>query len=290
MKILITGSNGFIAKELISRLENDYQNELLTLGMHLYKTNRDTLDVLDPEAVDNFFKNNEVDIVIHCAISGGRRTKPDGYDVVYNNSLMFENLIKHSRDYKMMIHFGSGAETERTRGVDELSEIDFGIHNKNVPIDYYGFSKYLVARRAENISNVITLRIFNVFGEFEADDRMVKNNINNYLSENQLEIYQDRVMDFFGAGDLYKVVNYIINTDIEKLVYKDFNMSYKEKHTLLDVSMIINNLTDNKSKIKIWNQGMDKPYCGSSNRLSLLGLQFDGLEKSIKKVYDKWKK
>ena len=148
MKILITGSNGFIAKELISRLENDH---------HLYKTNRDTLDILDPKAVDDFFENNEVDAVIHCAISGGRRTKPDGYDVVYENSLMFENLAKHHRDYKFMIIFGSGAETDRSKGVDEFSELEFGIHNKNIPLDYYGFSNYLIAKRAETFSNIINL-------------------------------------------------------------------------------------------------------------------------------------
>ena len=281
MKILVTGSNGFIAKELISRLENDH---------HLYKTNRDNLDILNPNEVDNFFKNNEVDVVLHCAISGGRRTKPDGYDVVYNNSLMFENLIKHNSNYKMMIHFGSGAETERTKGVDNSSELDFGIHNKNIPLDYYGFSKYLIGKRAKTIHNVITLRIFNVFGEYEANDRMVKNNINNYLLGNSMEIYQDRVMDFFGADDLYKVVNHIINKDVNELVYKDYNMCYEEKHTLLDVAKIINNLSDRKSKINIIKEGMDMPYCGNCHRLSLLGLEFDGLQKSIEGVYEIWKK
>tara|TARA_B100000131_G_C17967365_1_gene552953 strand:+ start:34 stop:879 length:846 start_codon:yes stop_codon:yes gene_type:complete len=280
MKILITGSNGFIARELISRLENDH---------HLYKTNRDTLDILDPEAVDNFFENNEVDAVIHCAISGGRRTKPDGYDVVYENSLMFENLAKHQRDYEFMIIFGSGAETDRSKGVNNLSELGFGIQNKNIPLDYYGFSKYLVAKRAETIHNIINLRIFNVFGEFEANDRMVKNNINNYLSGNPLEIYQDRVMDFFGANDLYKVIDYIINTGVKNIVYRDFNMCYEEKHTLLDVANIINDLSDTKSEIKIVEEGMSPPYSGDFSRLSLLGLHFDGLEKSIKEVYNIWK-
>ena len=278
MKILITGSNGFIAKELISRLENDH---------HLYKTNRDTLDVLDPKSVDNFFENNEVDYVIHCAISGGRRTKPDGYDVVYNNSLMFENLVKHSDKYENMIVFGSGAETERTMGVDSFTEHDFK-HGKNIPTDYYGFSKYMVSKRAESLNNVINLRIFNVFGEFEADDRMVKNNINNYLSGNSLEIYQNRFMDFFGADDLYKVIEYLIkNPDVYG--FTSFNMCYEDKHTLLDVANIINNLSDIKSEIKIVEDGMSPPYCGSAERLSTLGLEFDGLEKSIREVYNKWK-
>ena len=283
MKILITGSNGFISRELISRLEKTHPDWIL------YKTNRETLDILNPEEVNKFFEINKVDYVIHCAISGGRRTKPDGYDVVYNNSLMFENLVKHSDKYENMIVFGSGAETERTLGVDNYSEYDFK-NTKNIPIDYYGFSKYLIAKRAESIHKVINLRIFNVFGEFEANDRMVKNNINNYVSGNSLEIYQDRVMDFFGANDLYKVIEHLIMNHDAEYGYTNFNMCYRDKHTLLDVANIINNLSNDKSEIKIVEKGMSPPYCGDSDRLSTLGLEFDGLEESIKKVYEIWKK
>ena len=281
MNILITGSNGFVAKEIIQRIEKNHPDWIL------YKTNRETLDVLSPKEVDKFFDRNEVDYVIHCAISGGRRTKPDGYDVVYNNSLMFENLVKHSDKYENMIIFGSGAETERTLGVDSFTEKDFK-HGKNIPIDYYGFSKYMVAKRAEDLSKIINLRIFNVFGEFEANDRMVKNNINNYLSGSPLEIYQNRFMDFFGANDLYKVIEHlIINPDVYR--FTSFNMCYEDKHTLVDVANIINDLSDTKSEIKIVEEGMSPPYCGSAERLSTLGLEFDGLEKSIKEVYNIWK-
>ena len=95
-------------------------------------------------------------------------------------------------------------------------------------------------------------------------------------------------MDFFGANDLYKVIDHIINSGY--FLYRDLNMCYKEKHTLSDVVNIINNLSSNKSKIKVVEEGMSPPYCGDFSRLSLLDIEFDGLEKSIKKVYDKWKK
>ena len=73
------------------------------------------------------------------------------------------------------------------------------------------------------------------------------------------------------------------------MIYKDLNMCYKEKHTLLDVSNIINELSENKSEIKITEDGMSPPYCGSYNRLSMFDLDFDGLEKSISEVYNIWK-
>ena len=58
----------------------------------------------------------------------------------------------------------------------------------------------------------------------------MKNNINNYLSGNSLEIYQNRFMDFFGADDLYKVIEYLIkNPDVYG--FTSFNMCYEDKHT-----------------------------------------------------------
>ena len=96
MNILITGSNGFIAKELISRLEKDSK-------YILYKTNRQNLDILDTEAVNCFFNKNKVDVVIHCAISGGRRTQTYSPDIVYKNILMFENFSQ-SLVVNLVIH------------------------------------------------------------------------------------------------------------------------------------------------------------------------------------------
>ena len=55
MKILITGSNGFIAKEIIHRIEKNHPDWIL------YKTNRETLDILNPKEVNKFFERNKVD-------------------------------------------------------------------------------------------------------------------------------------------------------------------------------------------------------------------------------------
>ena len=116
-----------------------------------------------------------------------------------------------------MINFGTSAEFDNTKYIDQFAEHDFILHN-SIPKDYYGFSKYIITRRIDHINNnIINLRVFNVFGEFEAPDRMIKNNINNYIACKPLEIHRNRYMDFFGANDLYKVIDYIINTTITKI-------------------------------------------------------------------------
>ena len=117
---------------------------------------------------------------------------------------------------------------------------------------------------------------------------MIKNNINKYIDGIPLEIHQNKYMDFFSAGDLYKVIDYFIKNN--KLSFDEMNMCYRKKYTLLDIADIINNLSDDKSKINVIEGGMSPAYCGSADRLYSLGIEFDELEKSLKKVYLKWKK
>jgi len=280
MKILITGSNGFIATEIIDRLMK-YKPHWI-----LYPTTRNTLDIADTKAVDRFFDINKIDIVIHCAISGGYRNDSDTPHILYNNNLMFESLIRHRDKFKLMITFGSGAEADRGKEIMNYSETDF--INSDVPSDYYGLSKYNIAKRVREINdNILNLRIFNVFGEYEAKDRMIRSNVNKYISGKTLEIYQNKYMDFFSVDDLYKVIDYFIENN--KLPFVEMNVCYRKKYTLLDIADMINNLSDDKSKINVVEESMLPAYCGSADRLYSLGIEFYELEKSLKKVYLKWK-
>ena len=81
MKILVTGANGFIGKNLAKALEFEYEVVRLT---------KDIVDLTDRESVDSFFKDKYFDIVLHCAMVGGRRNIKDGPEVLYNNLAMFD--------------------------------------------------------------------------------------------------------------------------------------------------------------------------------------------------------
>lgn len=60
MKILVTGANGQLGKEMHAILEKEYP------GQTLY-TDVDTLDIADTKSVDDFFNQNELTHVINCA-------------------------------------------------------------------------------------------------------------------------------------------------------------------------------------------------------------------------------
>ena len=101
MKILITGGNGYIAKNLYSAFKDKYDVTSIT---------RQNFDLTDSFETLKYLSNKYFDIVIHCAVSGGSRLKPDTWGDMDNNLKMYYNLLNCKNKFGAMIHFGSGAE------------------------------------------------------------------------------------------------------------------------------------------------------------------------------------
>ena len=273
MKILVTGSRGFIARELINRLKGKN---------HIYEINRQNFNLLDLSMVEGFFNNNKVDIVIHCAISGGRRGSPETPQMFYDNIKMFENIASQRGKFGLMINFGSGAEMDRTMDIMLRKEEDF-LSGIQIPTDYYGFSKYIIARRIQQVGgNICNFRIFNVFGELEKEDRMIKSNLNRLKSNLPLQIHRNKIMDFFSAEDLYRVVKYYLDNFFPFSLDRDLNLCYTTKVDLKQVCKIISYST--KYKIDIHEEGMSSAYCGDGKKLNSLKIDLLGLEESIRQL------
>ena len=72
---------------------------------------RQELDLLDQKSVDNFFKNESIDIVIICAakVGGILANNTHRADFIYENLQISSNIIKSSHDHnvKKLINLGS---------------------------------------------------------------------------------------------------------------------------------------------------------------------------------------
>ena len=68
MKILITGGNGFIGRNLIKTFNKEYE---------IFAPSSSELDLTSTKSVEKYFQNKYFDVVIHCAIKGGRRNIKD---------------------------------------------------------------------------------------------------------------------------------------------------------------------------------------------------------------------
>lgn len=273
IKILITGGNGNIAKMIKTNLSSDF---------HITTICRTDFDLLDFKSLQNYLSLNSFDVLIHTAINGGRRTKAENGDIIYNNLIMFENLIKFAHHFRLIINFDSGAIYDRSTNIFSRKEEDL----ISVPSDYYGFSKYLIYKRSLSYSNIVNFRIFNIFHINEEPDRFIKACFLAKRNGGNVTIQKDKYFDFMSEADFIKIVKYYLTNlnDIQTLP-KTFNLSYKNKYTLSDIALLI---LQDLTKIDIQSElNIDTGnYCGNSDKLDDLMIELDGLEISLYK-YDK---
>ena len=253
MKILITGANGYIGKTLNKAFKDKYNITLLT---------RQIVDLYDSNQVKEFFKEKYFDVVIHCAIKGGGRLDIDDSNTLDINLKMYYNLVDNETHFNKLIHFGSGAEKQNT---------------------FYGLGKKVINESIKNKDKFHNIRILAVFNENELEAKFVKTNIFNYINKKDIEIFQNKYMDFFHMDDLIILIKHYINNDnLPKVI----NCCYNHCVSLYDVAQIINNLDTHKVNINIKHWDMAPPFNG---KFVDLGLNFIGLKQGIKNVYDKLK-
>jgi nucleoside-diphosphate-sugar epimerase len=263
MKILITGGNGNIAKIIKNYLSKKYS---------IITKTRDELNILNHNELKEYLNLNSFDILIHTAIIGGRRGKYEDYSCVYNNLLMFENLMKFNDTFKLIFNLDSAAIYDRNSDIMNRSENELN----NIPVDFYGFSKYIIYQRSLSYENVYNFRIFNLFHINEESNRFIKSCFFSKNNKTKVTIFEDKYFDFFYEKDFIKVLEYYIESK-EKLE-KTINLCYDKKYKLSEIANII---IENKDDIIIENKYSKNNYCGNNNLLKKLNIDLFTLESSL---------
>ena len=271
-KILFTGGNGFIGRQIIPFIQE--------AGYEVVRPRSTQVRLQVDEEVSTLFDNGQhYAAIIHGAIVGGRRDIEDDHRVFYTNLSMFEHLFKYIDQTDLFINFDSGASLGRPSPTETPSPDDFG---KIIPSDSYGFSKYIITKRVLDNPKGRNLRVFGCFGQHEESTRFFNTNIKNYIDKKPIKLIKDRKMDFIYANDLYKIVQYYLdNYDAPR----DVNCVYENKVFLSDIAEMINNLSDHRVEITKEGQWPEFSYCGAPNNLPI---QYDGLEKGIRDCYESY--
>ena len=233
MHVLITGGNGNIAKMIKNGLSSEF---------HICAPSRTELNVLDFNGLTDFLSKNTFDILVHTCILGGRRTKEETGDVAYTNILMFEHILKFASHFKMIINLDSGAIYDRK--TDILNRTEEELHT--VPLDYYGFSKYVIYNRTLSYANIFNFRIFNIFHANEEPNRFISSCFNAKYKGLPVDIHEDKFFDFMYEDDFVRIVRfYFQNFENLKVLDKTkVDASFKSQIG----SQIKNLLTDEMNK------------------------------------------
>ena len=274
MKIFLTGSGGFIGRNILESLGDKY--EFIHPRSH-------ELNLLDTNATDNFVRDTQPDLIIHSA-SAGVRITPDATrdDVAVPNIKMFDNLARHVSKKCPMIVFGSGAEYDKSRPLESVSESDFG---KSIPNDPYGYSKYMISKQIESMDNVLNMRIFGIYGKYENPTRFTSYAVSQNIRHLPIEINQNVVFQFLYINDFCNILDWFIkNRPGERFV----NVCPDEKITLVELSNIVNQNSEYKSEIFVKNPGMNREYTGDNRLLHNIvpNLRFTSYANGLKQFAD----
>ena len=253
-KVLVTGSRGFIGKQVIKRLK---KSEILT---DLIDSKR-----IDLKNIEEVMKLNASDVVIHL---GGKTTKGLEWDEYFNNNVLGTlNILEYciTKKIKKMIFVSSYVYGKpKYLPIDEEHPID--------PHNAYTKSKYLAEQLCEFYAknsdlNIIILRPFNIFGKTLPNGFLITNLLKSIQTNEKVTIFnKDSKRDFLHIDDFVDIVLKIKDCDfkfevfnvgsgksysfnevvkkIEKISIKKLNLQYEE-----DKESFIGEITADISKL-----------------------------------------
>ena len=267
MKVLFTGHNGFLGKELIPEISKKYQ-------IVNYEG-----DLSDYIKLASFVESNSITKVIHAAAKIDISSGISGTELLTKNVEMVINLIKLNLP---ILTFCSGKIYGYQDGIQNAKENETFIY----PEDYYGQSKFIIKKLVENNSNFTIIRFFNVFGYYENSQRFIKSNLLRYASQKPMIVNQDLEFDTFYVEDSLLIIESWLT---ETLNCRETNLVYRDKLMLTDICEIINKLDKHKVEIAVTHHNLGKSYSGNADRFSTLGYELLGLEKGLSIVYSRIK-
>ena len=228
MKVLVTGSAGFIGStaslKLLERGDqvlgidnlNDYYDVSLKQDrlarLECYENySHFGIDISDRTAVEDFFKNNKPQKVIHLAAQAGVRYSLDNpYAYIDSNILGFLNIIEGVRNYGTdhLVY----ASTSSVYGAN--TNMPFSpSHSVNHPLSLYAATKKsneLMAHTYSHLFNIPTtgLRFFTVYGPWGRPDMALFLFTKKILAGEPIEVFNNgnHTRDFTYVDDIVEGV------------------------------------------------------------------------------------
>jgi GDP-L-fucose synthase len=252
-KLLITGGSGFIGRNLVECLGDRYD---------ISAPSSAELDLLDERSVRDFLFSRGFDVIVHAATTRSNRSLIAPPDMLDRNCRMFFNLARNQDLFGRMLHLGSGAEYSRECLPARVKETYF---DTRVPRDAYGFSKYICAKYAESVDNIFVLRLFGVFGKYEAwEVRFISNACARVVKGLPIVIRQNVAFDYLFVEELARLTAWFIENGPR---HKAYNVCRGRTFTLLELARMVAAASGRNPEIIVRNQGMGPEYSGDNTRM-----------------------
>ncbi len=273
-KILLTGGNGFIGKNI--------RESFLAEKYELVCPSSKELNLADTAAVDTYFRTRAFDAVIHAATKPGHRNAKDPTNLFYTNVRMFENLTRHADRFGRLINLGSGAVYDVSADNRRVKEEEIGLR---MGADDHSFCKYVVHKRIETLPDAVDLNVFGIFGKYEDwQIRFISNAICKTLFDLPITLRQNRRFSYLYVNDLMPVLDFML---AHKPKYTSYNVVPDEETELLQAAQTVREVSGKPLEIQVAEEGYGLNYSGDNARLrgEMTGLRFTPLKQAVEELY-----
>jgi len=293
MRILITGSTGFIGRNLISRINNVKEYKLLLLVRNSNISIGKNISILNadlgyPESYIERVTNFQPEVLIHLAWGN----IPDySYDSSLTNHIdsiqLLNNIINTGSCKKIIV---SGSCWEYSNRIGPLKEDDSTNAVDNFSWAKLSIQSWLNNKCSENHIEYAWLRLFYIYGPYQRDSSLLPSIIKNIINQTLPEIKTPlNCNDFIYIDDVTNAIVKILETNIESGIY---NIGYGRSTPVLDLCKIVEKIilgTDKLfSDIEI-NEKSDHIDFWASNEKAKINFNWFpevDLEKGICETYD----
>ena len=328
MKILVTGVAGFIGFHLASRLLkegnnvvgidslNDYYDPKLK-KLRLEKLKEDSsldnfvfekIDIAERETIDNFFKNNKFDAIVHLAAQAGVRyslENPNAY--IDSNIVGFTNILEGCRSTNIGHFIFASSSSVYGMNIKQPFSTD---DKTDFPVSLYAATKKsneLIAHTYSHLYNIPTtgLRFFTVYGPYGRPDMAYFKFTKAILEQEAIDVYNngDMKRDFTYIDDIVEGIctaiakipskqeNVLSNSSPK---YQIYNLGNNNPVTLKEFIESIEKACEKKALQNLLPiQAGDVPITYADIDKSIQDLEFQpttNIEEGIKKFVDWYKK
>ena len=274
-KILLTGGSGFIGRNI--------KESCLAEKYEIVAPGHKDLPLDDTEVVDEFFRHNEFDVVLHAATKPGHRNAKDLSNLLATNLRIFENLERNRHKYGKFINFGSGAIYDIAKNNAGVSEENI---YKNMGKDEHSFCKYVIHKQIDYLDNFYDLNIFGIFGKYEDYAiRFISNAICKTIFDLPITLRQNRRFSYLDVDDLLPILEWFIENQPK---YKTYNIVPDSFVELKQIAEDIRKISGKDLEIKIANDGYGLDYYGVNTRLKkeFPDVRFTPIKASLQKLFD----
>ncbi len=303
-RILVTGTTGFIGKELVSKLlEKNFEVHIL----ERYVTGRYSLDqkdniikhyanLTDYNRVRSIIKEIQPNAVIHLAALSAVSFSYDNYievsEVNYLGSINLAEACRHeANNFKQFIVAGTSEEYGMSilSDKEKLTETSALIPNSPYAVAKVAVDHYLNYMGLAYDFPYTIMRPFNTYGRKDNKHFFIERTITQMLTQNKVRLGDpDAVRDWVYVDD--HVNAYMTALGNEKAIKQTFNICSGKGYTTKETAELIAKLVGFKGEI-LWKQTPARPLdakvlIGDNSKASeVLGwkLKYD-LEKGLKEI------